>query len=239
MWSNVISVGAKQKLEFDYIKKELSGVAELSTSAEESKTRRFLYLAGLCDFSEPIRGRLEELLTDVIFDYYKLNFYKTQVRLKKLKEPEVALLATMVYLDAEYERQFIGRVFSEVSGYDLDGIYRFRLRTLRCGWQETADMCNELLTVGADDTDVYNVIAYIAASYNKRKRAVTVRQGERGFEVTEENGKALNVKHLFDDDGFNLLYALIAARVTSVTFLCLLKKPLLQAIKHIATVTRQ
>jgi hypothetical protein len=236
MWSNVISVGVKDKREFDYIKNGLSAIAELSIAAEESHSRKFLYLAGLCDFSESIRTRLEALLIDVIFNSYKLDFFRREVRLRKLAEPEVALLATMVFLDAEYERKYISKVFSEVSGYDLDGIYRFRLRTLRRGWQETADMCNELLEVGADENDIYNVISYIAASFGKTPRAVYVTEIDKGFSVTEADGTPLPVYPLFADNGYNLLYSLIGARVTLVSFSSPPKKSLLKAIKHIAAV---
>lgn len=230
MWTNVISVKKGQDKEFNFIESEISKITELSTAIEESKTRKFLYLAGLCDYADGIRNRLERVLVEAVMDYYKLNYFEKELDIHRYTHALCALISTLVYMDFDYESAYIVKTISELSSYDLDGIYHFRLRNLRYGWQEVAEMCAELFSAGADENDIYNVLAYVTSSCARRDCVLELKDGTL---KNLSSAKEVKVKNLFGNQEFNLIHAVVSTRATRLVCYDGLSKELSKALKNI------
>ena len=164
MWSNVVSIEKGDDKMFSELLSGIEGIKELSSAVEESKNRKYIYMAGLCEYADEIRDKIENFLSDFILTKYKLSYYSENLKYDKLDYPVATLISTLVYLDFDLEKAFVTRVLRELSSYDVDAIYRFRLKALRASWKEVAEMCARLFEVGTDEQDIYNVINYISAT---------------------------------------------------------------------------
>ncbi len=233
MWSNVISIDKSESEKFDRLLREVEKVKELSSAVEESKNRNYIYFAGLCEYADLVRDKIENIVTDVLLTDYKLGFYFKKLNYREITHAVAALLSTLVYLDYDLERAFVTSVLRNVSSYDVDGIFYFRLRTLRAGWQEVADMCNRLFEIGTDEGDIFNVISYIGATKAVKPVELTLFCGERSL-INDLSDEEIKIRTVFNDYGFDLINAVISASATKLTVENNnLDKDTLRALKHI------
>ncbi|MEG2454303.1 MAG: hypothetical protein RSB20_05500, partial [Clostridia bacterium] len=107
MWSNVISLDKGQNLEFKFIENEVSKISALSTAIEESPNRKYLYLAGLCDYADEIRVKLENIIVEYFLTYYKSEYFIKVLNLTEVNHALATLVSTMVCIDREFERAFV------------------------------------------------------------------------------------------------------------------------------------
>ena len=177
MWSNVVSIEKGDDKMFSELLSGVEGIKELSSAVEESKNRKYIYMAGLCEYADEIRDKIENFLSDFILTKYKLSYYAENLKYDKLDYPVATLISTLVYLDFDLEKAFVTRVLRELSSYDVDAIYRFRLKALRASWKEVAEMCARLFEVGTDEQDIYNVINYISATKTAKPLELVLEKG--------------------------------------------------------------
>ena len=72
MWSNVVSIEKGDDKMFSELLSGIEGIKELSSAVEESKNRKYIYMAGLCEYADEIRDKIENFLSDFILTKYKL-----------------------------------------------------------------------------------------------------------------------------------------------------------------------
>ena len=133
-------------------------------------------------------------------------------------------------MDFDYESAYIIKTISELSSYDLGGIYHFRLRNLRYGWEEVAEMCGELFSAGADENDIYNVLAYVTASCARKDSVLELKDGVL---INLSSMKEVQIKNLYGNDEFNLIHAVVSTRATRLVCYDSLSKELSKALKNL------
>ena len=115
MWSNVVSIEKGDDKMFSELLSGIEGIKELSSAVEESKNRKYIYMAGLCEYADEIRDKIENFLSDFILTKYKLSYYSENLKYDKLDYPVATLISTLVYLDFDLEKAFVTRVLRELS----------------------------------------------------------------------------------------------------------------------------
>lgn len=236
MWSNQIAINKGQPNKFKRIFSEIDEIKEVSTAVEESKYRKYIYMAGLCDYQEVIRAKVEKSVIDLILTDYKLDYYMKRLNYGALNYSAAALMSTLIYLDIDIERAFIGNVLNEMSFYDIDGIYNFRIKPLKTNWSEIAEMCNRLFEVGTDEIDIYNVISYITAT-KTQKPVVLNLSGRILPKLLNERGGEVKILKLFGIFDYDLINAVISQSATKVVVQDYdINKETLRVLKHIVRV---
>ncbi len=236
MWSNVVSIEKGDDESFLELLAGVEGIKELSCAVEESKSRKFIYMAGLCEYADEIRDKIENFLSDFILTRYKLAYYTKNLKYGKLDYPVATLISTLIYLDYDLEKAFVTRVLREMASYDVDAIYRFRLKPLRASWKEVAEMCARLFEVGTDEQDIYNVINYISATKTVKPLELVLERSERPVFKTAESGKEIKVKRLFGVDDFDIIGTVISLSATKVTLNCDVASETVKALRHVVRV---
>ena len=215
----------------------MENIGEVSSAVEESKSRNFIYMAGLCDYADAIRAKVENIICETILIDYKLNFYSERLEYGALNYAVAALMSTLVYLDYDLEQAFVTSVLRELSSYDIDGIFRFRLKALRGSWQEISEMCNRLFAIGTDDADIYNVISYITATKTQKAVNLLLTGGELPVLKNLTSNSEIRIKKVYGIFEYDLINAVISASATRLTVDGYdLNKDALRALKHIVRV---
>ncbi len=236
MWSNVVSIEKGDDKMFSELLSGIEGIKELSSAVEESKNRKYIYMAGLCEYADEIRDKIENFLSDFILTKYKLSYYSENLKYDKLDYPVATLISTLVYLDFDLEKAFVTRVLRELSSYDVDAIYRFRLKALRASWKEVAEMCARLFEVGTDEQDIYNVINYISATKTAKPLELVLEKAERPVFRNAGNGKEIAVKRLFGVDEYDIIGTVISLSATKLTLNCDVAGEAVKALRHVVRV---
>lgn len=236
MWSNVVSIEKGDDKMFSELLSGVENIKELSSAVEESKNRKYIYMAGLCEYADEIRDKIENFLSDFILTKYKLSYYSENLKYNKLDYPVATLISTLVYLDFDLEKAFVTRVLRELSSYDVDAIYRFRLKALRASWKEVAEMCARLFEVGTDEQDIYNVINYISATKTAKPLELVLEKAERPVFRNAGNGKEIAVKRLFGVDEYDIIGTVISLSATKLTLNCDVAGEAVKALRHVVRV---
>lgn len=205
MWSNVISIDKSYGREIGYILGRLQNTKDLSYATEESESRIWIYLAGMCERQERIEQRLCEIMGVVYLSFIKLRFFLDRLHIRQLTYAKCALLCSIVHFDREYEYSVISKTVSETCSYNVDGLLNFRLDTLTDGWQELADLANRLLDGCTQESDIYEISTFITGSEGKLSQLVL--SGGNIRNLTRHT--SVEIVNLFDSDEYNLLSAII------------------------------
>lgn len=237
MWSNLISIDKGKDNKFKRIISEIEEIRELSSAVEDGKYRKYIYMAGLCDYADTVRQKVENAVIDLILTDYKLGFYMKRLNYGSLNYSAAALISTLIYLDYDTERAFLERVLMEMSNYDIDGIYNFRIKPVKAGWKEIADMCNRLFEVGTDEVDIYNVISYITATKTQKPVALSLCGGECPVLTNPVSGSEIKIRRLFGIADYDLINAVISVSATKLVVENYnINKETLRVLKHIVRV---
>ena len=87
-----------------------------------------------------VRKFAEENIADVITVGYKYDFFKNYLRLPLLTQKQKRLLCTaIVAADYKEDRAHAFKRISSQGEYCIDGMYNFRLKSLKARWQEIAE----------------------------------------------------------------------------------------------------
>ncbi|MEG2454217.1 MAG: hypothetical protein RSB20_05060, partial [Clostridia bacterium] len=128
---------------------------------------------------------------------------------------------------------------SKLSSYDLDGIFHFRLRPLRNSWLEMAQMCKELFAIGADDTDIFNVVSYISATGNTREVILSLTYDNEFKLKNLKTNSIVPILKVYDNEEFDVLHAILANKATKIVLdEQILSKPMLKALHRIIKVKK-
>ncbi|MDD6360812.1 MAG: hypothetical protein SOV23_03640 [Eubacteriales bacterium] len=236
MWSNVISIDKSDEKFFDELLAGVEAIRDVSCAVEESRHRKYIYLAGLCEYADEIRDKIENFVADFILTHYKLSYYLENLGYKELDYPVATLVSTLIYLDYDLEKAFVRKVLSETASYDVDAIFRFRLKALRASWKEISDMCGRLFEIGTDEQDIYNVINYISATKTQTPLELVLEYDEKPVLKRQSDGREINVRRLFNVDGFDIIGTVIAVSATKLTVNCDVEREAVRALRHIVRV---
>ncbi|MDE6060363.1 MAG: hypothetical protein K2G31_02710, partial [Clostridia bacterium] len=205
MWSNVISIDKSYEREIGYILDRLQNTKDLSYAIEESESRIWIYLAGMCEKQDEIEECLHEILGVVYLSFIKLRFFLDKLHVRRLSHAKCALICSIVHFDREFEHSVVAKVLSGSLDYNIDGLLNFRLRALTDGWQELADLANRLLDGCTQESDIYEIATFITGSEGKLNQLVLSNNNIRNL----TRHTSVEVVNLFDSDEYNLLSAII------------------------------
>lgn len=205
MWSNVISIGKEYAKEIDYILKKLQCTKDVSYATEENDERIWIYLASSCDVSQKIENEMYRTLAVVFLSYLKLRFFLERLPICRMSYAKCALICSMLHFDREFEENVVAKVLSDSMDYNVDGLFNFRMRSLKDAWAEIADVAARLLEGSEDDKDVFDIAAFISGNDGGKNRIAT--DGKIVENLTER--RRVEIVRLFDEEEYNLLDAII------------------------------
>lgn len=205
MWSNVISIGKEYAKEIDYIIGKLQCTKDVSYATEENDERIWIYLASSCDVSQKIEDEMYRTLAVVFLSYLKLRFFWERLPVRRMSYAKCALLCSMLHFDKEFEENVVAKVLSDSMDYNIDGLFNFRMRSLKDAWAEIADVASRLLEGSEGDKDVFDIATFISGSDGKKNIIAT--DGKVVENLTER--RRVEIVRLFDEEEYNLLDAII------------------------------
>lgn len=211
MWSNEISIDKRYDREIEYILGKLQMMKDLSFATEESKDRVWIYLASACERQDAVEEELENIMETVILTFLKTRFFVERLSLAKMTYAECVLVCSLVHFDKDFERTVVRKVFSNALDYNLDGIFNFRLKALKDEWQELSEVSARLLASASSDSDVFEVVSFIAGGEGGGNVLVV---GDVAKNLTQH--KNIEVPCVFDESEFNLLCALIEEKPAEI-----------------------
>ncbi|MDE5601601.1 MAG: hypothetical protein K2J16_03800 [Clostridia bacterium] len=233
MWSNVISIDKSYEREIGYILDRLQNTKDLSYAIEESDSRIWIYLAGMCEKQDEIEESLQEILGVVYLSFIKLRFFLDKLHVRRLSHAKCALICSIVHFDREFEHSVITKVLASSLDYNIDGLLNFRLRALTDGWQELADLANRLLDGCTHESDIYEIATFITGSEGKLNQLVLSKNNIRNL----TRHTSVEVVNLFDSEEYNLLSAIIKEKPSEILVDgCRFSAPMNDTLKRIVRV---
>lgn len=208
MWSNVISIGKEYQKEIDYILKKLQSTKDVSYATEENEERIWIYLASSCDVAQRIENETYEMLSVVFLSFLKLRFFLERLPMRNMSQAKCALLSSMLHFDKEFEQNVIAKTLSDCMDYNVDGVFNFRLRSLKEAWSEVAEVAARLLEGSDGEKDVFDIATFIAGSEGGRNCIAT--DGKKVENLTQR--RQVEIVRLFDEEEYNLIDAIIGEK---------------------------
>lgn len=205
MWSNVISMDKCYERELRYILKELAKIKDVSYAQEESRLREWIYLACACETRDDVEEKINGIIETVYLAFLKTAYFKERIPLYNFNHAKCALLSSIVCFDNDFESGIIQKTLANTLDLNVDGIYNFRLKSLKEAWDEVAQVAARLLENSVCDEDVFDVASFIAGSDGGRNDILI--DGRIVKNVTEH--KTVVPISLFDDEEFDMLFAII------------------------------
>ena len=145
MWSNLISIDKGYDKEIGYILDKLQCTKDVSYAIEESEDRMWIYLASACECADEVENKIYDILDVVFLSFFKLRFFLERLPIRALNHAKCALLSSIVNFDRDFESGIIAKTLSNSLDYNVDGLFNFRLRSLKEAWSEIADVASRLL----------------------------------------------------------------------------------------------
>lgn len=164
MWSNVISMDKCYERELRYILKELGKIKDVSYAQEESRLREWIYLACACESRDEVEEKINGIIETVYLAFLKTAYFRERIPLCNFNHAKCVLLSSIVCFDNDFESGIIQKSLANTLDLNVDGIYNFRLKSLKEAWDEVAQVAARLLENSVCDEDVFEVASFIAGS---------------------------------------------------------------------------
>ena len=153
--------------------------------------------------------------------------------IRVLNHAKCALLSSIVNFDRDFESGIIAKTLSNSLDYNVDGLFNFRLRSLKEAWSEIADVASRLLEGSSGDTDIYDIASFIAGTDGGKNQICIERN--RLKNLTERH--FVEVVNLFDAEEYNILSAIIKEKPCEIVIENnSFSTPMNSTLRHIARV---
>ena len=233
MWSNLISIDKGYDKEIGYILDKLQCTKDVSYAIEESEDRMWIYLASACECADEVENKIYDILDVVFLSFLKLRFFLERLPIRALNHAKCALLSSIVNFDRDFESGIIAKTLSNSLDYNVDGLFNFRLRSLKEAWSEIADVASRLLEGSSGDTDIYDIASFIAGTGGGKNQICVERN--RLKNLTERH--FVEVVNLFDAEEYNILSAIIKEKPCEIVIENnSFSPPMNSTLRHIARV---
>ena len=108
-------------------------------SAYNDGTRATLDIETAENYTSLIRGEIEDRIADIIAVNYKYNYFSAAVNPTGMSETaRRILLAVLIAADFEDDKRYIKNKMSPCGEYAVDGIFNFRLNSMKKKWADVA-----------------------------------------------------------------------------------------------------
>lgn len=233
MWSNLISIGKEYDREIGYILDKLQCTKDVSYAIEESEERIWIYLASACESVDVVERKIYDILDVVFLSFLKLRYFLERLPLHSLNHAKCALICSIVHFDRDFESNIIAKTLSNSLDYNVDGLFNFRLRSLKEAWSEVADVASRLLEGGSSDADIYDIASFIAGNDGGKNQIAVEHRILKN--LTER--RFVEVVKLFDVDEYNVLSAIIKEKPSEIVIENNeFSAPMTSTLRHIARV---
>lgn len=233
MWSNVINIDKRYTKEIEYILNCLQSTKDVSYATEESNHRLWIYLAGACERQNEIEERIFHIIEVVVLSYFKLRYFAEKLHIERFTHATCALVSAIVHFDRDFERDIVRKAISTSVDYNIDGLVNFRMRELRLGWSELADVARKLLESSAGEQDVYDMASFITGSDGGKNQLLL--RNDMLKNVTRHSN--IEIVDLFDNGEYNLLSAIISEKPREILLEnCSLSAPMCNTLRRFARI---
>ncbi|MEG2687714.1 MAG: hypothetical protein RSA24_00955 [Clostridia bacterium] len=233
MWSNVVSVDKKFGKEFDFLIEKLSQMKNISFAIEESSSRKFVYLASICEKQEEVEAQLFDVLYTEFLSFFKLRFILDRLHQTSFSFANCSLICSLLHFDREYEKTTVQKVLSECLDYNLDGLLTFRMGALTDNWEELCSVASHLIETSGGEEEMYDIATFITGTEDNRSR-LTISKNKIFNQTRRHN---VEVVKLFDDDRWNFISAIIEQHPTEIALEnCNFSREMETTLRHLARV---
>lgn len=209
MWINELSIDKRYGREFDYILKMLSGIKNLSYTKEITKDRYIFSMATADEYEKQVKNQIFDIVKNVILVFIKRDVIFDGVSLDANTFTKVAIVASITHFDNVYEEKYLAYQMQDISDYNIDAIYNFRLKKLISNWEELKEMTSSLLAY-ADNEDLTYIASFMNATSYERIGEVSVEELDEKLSLyTKKPRKNIPILPIYSNFYFNLLDALI------------------------------
>lgn len=212
MWSNVISIDKEFDEEIDYMLKLLSKNKDVSYAMEESERRVWIYLACPCEKQDATEDWMCSMLEEIFLSYLKLRFFKEALGINCVDYAKCALLSSILHFDRNFERNVIDKMLASTLDYNVDGLYNFRMKSLKESWGEVAAVTQRLLCGVEGDDDIFDIASFIAGSDGKKNKL----EYSEGVLKNLSERKIVNIVNVYGESELNLLDSIIKEKACEI-----------------------
>lgn len=217
MWQTQVYLSRKREKIADLLESKFAKLPDLAYARAESIGYVIFALSCDDDKTPIVRGRVEEVLVDVLLNNFKYQYIVSECDFEQDLPQDKALASALVFYNREYERKKVAEILHRSKTYNLDGIFDFRLEGLQLDWTELSMMSIELLSYNPKKKDVYQIVAYLGKgnrircknAYLTAKPALRLVDGVSGLNIDEVG--------IFDDPVDDIVATLIYNRVEQVS----------------------
>lgn len=161
MWSKTVLIEGGRKSAAEYFRKKLDETDFITYATEATGGTAFV-MASAAD-EEMAENFAANLIADVLLYCYKSDFFDKELNVCDGGYEKIALLGSLLFLDENLERPLIKRETAH-KVVSVDGIYNFRMQTMREGWRQLAGLVNNLVSVACDAGEIVKITAFIMSS---------------------------------------------------------------------------
>lgn len=233
MWSNVISLDKGLDREIEFVLNCLRGMRNLSYATEESANRIWIYVASICD-AEQIEEEIACIVETVFLTFMKLRYFLNNLQPHALNHSHCALVCSLVHFDRAYEGTIVRRALADTADFNVDGIFNFRLESLKSNWQELVELADRLLSGASVTRDVFDIASFITSTEGAKNRLAVCE--DKLINLTKR--RTVRILPLFEEKELNLISAIIRERPCEIILdKAILSEAMMDTLRHIAPLT--
>ena len=156
---------------------------------------------------ETVKGKIFDLITEIILNNVKAEFITASSGLKKLNPSLCTLISSMLYYDDAKEQKIVRKILSELNEYCIDGIVNFRLRKLVEEWKELGSVIANTVSRGFCDKDVYSLALYMLGE--KRNTSLFIADSKEILITNVSKGGLVSVPEIYKEKLHNIINAIV------------------------------
>lgn len=172
------------------IKHNSSGKSYLSIAVDETK-------------KEYLKSQVLSLITKIIEEDFKYNFFKEKIEIKTKQNLTEAFFRAISSFDEDIDKQIISQNIEFSSEIVVESLFYFKLQSLVFRWLRTVDIINQNLIMSSENS-MGEVLRYLCAVSENNSVFIDLFITEKQIEL---KNFVCHKKFKMNDDGISKMFA--------------------------------
>lgn len=192
MYEATVNINSNDKHYLSYILNQLkkplgiiNGVAIILDNDDTS------YLSVACkeEFKDKIDTIVKDCVADILSIGFKQRFIRDQLKLTHNSLIANTLINTMSVFDSNVDRKQIKNSITSLNKLSIDGIYNFKLRSIKQRWQEIITLTSNNPLLFSDDSVMIEFLSYLLEAIPHITDTARLYVNKSGFELSNNKGR--------------------------------------------------